>query len=181
MFALSFWEICVKKNHREQMTGWLPLQPRWQNAVLSSGCVNFSRDSIHLFSNQNKAPEYREKTEGDEKSKKQMDELSYFFFPKVCLMDCPSDSVFEALLSRYQSETEERSLSCCANPAVSRTPQFEFFRNSEQALRHTAHNTHIISITVPVWTVHHPSIHSLPGVREPGLSRGTITHVTHYL
>lgn len=82
------------------MTSRLPLQPRWQNAVPSSGCLNFSCGSITRTKHQ------RSETGRDLKNNKQLDMLPYSF-PK------------SAWYFQISSLLEERSLSG-VNPTLSR-------------------------------------------------------------
>lgn len=89
-----------KENHWEQMTGRLPLQLRRQNAVLSSGYVNFSLNTSILKPEQITRAERKQKKK-KEKSKKQMDKLPYSF---PSLLDSLSKHQrFEALHSSRQS------------------------------------------------------------------------------
>lgn len=92
MFALSFWEICVKKTTENRWQADFPCSRGGRMQCCPLGTLTLAATQFNYSPNQNKASEQREKTDCDGRSKKQMDKLPDSI-PKVSLILCPSSNV----------------------------------------------------------------------------------------
>lgn len=114
MFALSFWEICVKKTTENRWQADFSRSRGGRTWCCPLGALTLAATQCVYSLNQNKAPEQREKREREEKKWKADGWASLFYF-RSQLDTLPRQKCYDPLRSGYQSEPGERSLSWCVN------------------------------------------------------------------